>query len=137
MLEIVNRNSKINSAGVLAFGVIGLALGSAAPSAKSQHPSMAEVLSASQPADWRRLDPETTLYLELASGRVVIELAPDFAPQHVANLKALARERYFDGLAIVRVQDNYVVQLADPNAEKPELARKIQTARRTLPAEFE
>ncbi len=98
---------------------------------------MAEVLSNSTPADWRPLDPENTLYLEFASGRVVIELAPAFAPRHVANVKALARERYYDGLAIVRVQDNYVAQWADPNAEKPELARKIQHARATLAAEFD
>src|SRR5690606_25568193 len=44
-----------------------------------------ELLDASQPSDWRTLDPVNTLYLELASGRVVIELAPDFAPAHVAN----------------------------------------------------
>ena len=99
--------------------------------------TMAEVLSNSTPADWHSLDPENTLYLELASGRVVIELAPVFAPNHVANVKSLVREHYFDGLAIIRVQDNYVVQWADPNAEKPALARKIQRARATLPAEFE
>jgi len=75
--------------------------------------------------------------MDLASGRVVIELAPAFAPQHVANVKALVREKYYDGLAIVRVQDNYVVQWADPDAEKPELARKIQHAHRNLPPEFE
>ncbi len=75
--------------------------------------------------------------MELAGGRVVIELAPDFAPRHVANVKALAREHYYDGLAIVRVQDNYVVQWADPDAEKPELARKIQHAQKTLPPEFD
>jgi peptidylprolyl isomerase len=98
---------------------------------------MADVLAASSPADWRTLDPENTLYLEFASGRVVIELAPAFAPNHVANVKALAREHYWDGLAIVRVQDNYVVQWADPDAEKPDLARKIQRAHKTLPAEFE
>jgi peptidylprolyl isomerase len=98
---------------------------------------MAEVLAASTPGDWRQLDPQNTLYLELASGRVVIELAPAFAPRHVANVKALAREHYYDGLAIVRAQDNYVVQWADPNAEKPELARKIQHAQRTLPGEFD
>jgi len=77
------------------------------------------------------------LYLELAAGRVVIELAPDFAPRHVDNVKTLAREKYFDGLAIIRAQDNYVVQWGDPNAEKPELKRKIKTAKATLPAEFE
>ena len=100
-------------------------------------PMMANVLAATTPADWRALDPENTLYMELAGGRVVIELAPDFAPNHVANVKALARERYYDGLAIVRAQDNYVVQWADPNAEKPELARKIQRAHKTLPGEFD
>src|SRR5205814_392139 len=100
-------------------------------------PTMAEVLASSKPGDWRQLDPENTLYLELANGRVVIELAPAFAPAHVANVKALAREHYYDGLAIVRVQDNYVVQWADPDADKPASARKIQNAKRTLPGEFD
>ena len=106
-------------------------------STKPKAPIMADILAASTAGDWRALDPENTLYVELASGRVVIELAPAFAPKHVANVKALAREHYYDGLAIVRVQDNYVVQWADPNAEKPELARKVQHALRTLPPEFE
>lgn len=60
---------------------------------KSKGPIMADVLAASIPGDWRPLDPENTIYLELATGRVVIELAPAFAPKHVANVKALARER--------------------------------------------
>jgi peptidylprolyl isomerase len=104
---------------------------------KPKSPTMAEVLSASKPGDWRRLDGENTLYMDFAGGRVVIELAPELAPRHVANVKALVREKYFDGLAIVRVQDNYVVQWADPNAEKPELARKLLRAQKTLPAEFD
>src|SRR6478672_4409961 len=73
-------------------------------------PTSAEVLAKSMPGDWRTLDPENTLYMELPAGRVIIELAPDFAPNHVANVKALAREKYYDGLAILRVQDNYVTQ---------------------------
>ncbi len=81
--------------------------------------SAAELLAASSPADWRPLDPHNTLYLELASGRVVIELAPQFAPLHVANIRALVAAHYFDGLAIVRVQDNYVVQWADPDGSRP------------------
>ncbi|HET19854.1 MAG TPA: peptidylprolyl isomerase, partial [Chromatiales bacterium] len=99
--------------------------------------TVAEVLAAARAEEWRPLDPENTLYLELESGRVVIELAPVFAPRHAANVKALAREKYFDGLAIIRVQDNYVVQWGDPNDENPEKARKILKAKATLPAEFE
>ena len=99
--------------------------------------TMAEIVAAAKPEDWRALDAENTLYLEMAGGRVIIELAPAFAPQHAANVKALARERYFDGLAIIRVQDNYVVQWGDPDAENPQAARRIQKARPTLPAEFD
>lgn len=94
--------------------------------------TMSELIAGAAPGDWRSPDPEQTLYLELASGRVVMELAPEFAPNHVRNVKALVRERYFDGLAIVRVQENYVVQWADPDAK-----RAIAGAQRTLPAEFE
>lgn len=96
----------------------------------------AEILAASQPADWRPLDPENTLYLELAGGRVVFELAPEFAPQHVANVKALARERYYDGLGIVRSQENYVVQWGDPDAEDAAKRRPIRGAKPSLPTEL-
>jgi peptidylprolyl isomerase len=101
----------------------------AAPEANA---TMSDILAAAKPDDFRTPDPENTLYLELASGRVVMELAPVFAPEHVANVKALVREGYFDGTAIVRVHENYVVQWADPDGK-----REIRTARRTLPAEFE
>jgi peptidylprolyl isomerase len=99
--------------------------------------TMAEIVAAAKPEDWRALDPENTLYLEMANGRVVIELAPVFAPLHVANVKALAREHYFDGLAIIRVQDNYVVQWGDPAADDPQGARQVQHAKKSLPAEFD
>jgi peptidylprolyl isomerase len=99
--------------------------------------TMAEIVAAAKPEDWRALDPENTLYLELSGGRVIIELAPAFAPQHVANVKALAREHYYDGLAIIRVQDNYVVQWGDPEADNPQKTRKIRNARETLAAEFD
>ena len=111
--------------------------GAAAEAVNQKAMTMASILAASKPGDWRPLDPENTLYVELAAGRVVIELAPEFAPRHVVNVKALAREHYYDGLAIVRCQDNYVVQWGDPEAEKPELKRKIHRAAATLPPEFE
>ena len=76
----------------------------------------------STPADWRQLDPANTLYLDLASGRVVIELAADFAPAHVANIRTLAKEGYWNALSINRSQDNFVVQWGD--AEEEESKRK-------------
>jgi peptidylprolyl isomerase len=78
-----------------------------------------DLLAATSATDWRTPDPDNTLYLELPSGRVIIELAPRVAPRHVANIKALVRAHYFDGLAILRVQDNYVVQWADPGTHRP------------------
>lgn len=93
--------------------------------------TMPELIKVSAPADWRALNPENTLYLELEKGRVVIELAPDFAPQHAANIKTLVREGYFDGLAIVRSQENYVVQWADPDEK-----RELKTAKKNLEPEF-
>ena len=80
--------------------------------------SLADLLAASPASDWRALAPERTLYMELPSGRVVIELAPEFAPKHVANLRTLVGAKYFDGLAIVRLQDNYVAQWGDPDEQK-------------------
>lgn len=93
--------------------------------------TMADVLAASKPSDWRPLDPNDTLYMDLPSGRVIIELQPDFAPKHVANLRALARARYFDGLAITRSQDNYVVQWGEADAKKP-----MGEAKKALAPEF-
>ena len=80
---------------------------------------MAEILAATGPTDWRPLDPENMLVLELAAGRVILELTPAFAPAHVANVKALVREGYFDGLTINRAQENYVVQWGDAAEERP------------------
>lgn len=115
----------------LAAAALGLALAAAA--AADAPPTYAEVLERSAPQEWRTPDPEHTLYLELPSGRVVIELAPAFAPAHVANVKALVRAGYFDGAAVVRAQDNYVVQWA--NRQAPTAA--MGAGRATLAAEFD
>ncbi len=78
-----------------------------------------DLLAGAPPSDWRAPNPEDTLYLELPSGRVVIELATRAVPQHAANIKSLVRAHYFDGLAIIRVQDNYVVQWDDESHRRP------------------
>ena len=101
-----------------AFVACVMGFNSFAAGAETNHaPTMAEIIKQSKVSDWHALDPANTLYLDLAAGRVVIELAPAFAPNHVANIKKLAHEGYFDGLAILRVQDNYVVQWGDPDAD--------------------
>jgi len=94
-------------------------------------PTSSELLAASSASDWRPLDPENTLYVQLRSGLVIIELAPDFAPNHVANVKTLVRAGYFDGVPIIRSQDNYVVQWGDPDGK-----RDLGKAQKTLTAEF-
>jgi len=111
----------------------------AKPSAVKSAPTMQQILEASKPSDWRPLDPANTLYMDLPGGRVVIELAPNYAPLHAQNIRTLAHEHYWDGLAILRVQDNFVTQWGDPEAETdhPTHKRSIGSAKTTVPAEFE
>ncbi|MFN3075310.1 MAG: peptidylprolyl isomerase [Alphaproteobacteria bacterium] len=59
-------------------------------------------------------DPENTLILELASGPVTIELRPDLAPNHVARIKELTREGFYDGLLFHRVIEGFMAQTGDP-----------------------
>jgi peptidylprolyl isomerase len=113
----------------------GTASAADAPPPKAR--TMADVLAASKPSDWRALDPENTLYLDLPSGRVVIELAADYAPLHAGNIRTLARAHYFDGLAILRVQDNFVTQWGDPDGDKPDKAHPFGKASKTIAPEFE
>lgn len=102
--------------------------------------SAADILAQSPAGDWRALPAEQTLLMELAGERrVLIELAPRFAPRHAANIRALVRGGYYDGLAVLRVQDNFVTQWGDPagDDEKSEKkARPLGQAEARLPAEF-
>jgi peptidylprolyl isomerase len=59
-------------------------------------------------------DPENTLYLDLEYGRVVIELRPDLAPNHVARIKELARQGFYDGVVFHRVIAGFMAQTGDP-----------------------
>lgn len=118
-----------------ALSLTAAAAACAAPAPEKElppKPTLAEVIKASAPADWRPLDPDNTLLMDLPSGRVVIELAPAFAPNTAANIRALVRERYFDGLAIIRSQDGFVVQWGDPDEENP----KPFKAAKQVKAEF-
>jgi peptidylprolyl isomerase len=61
--------------------------------------------------------PENTLYLELKDGRVVIELRPDLAPKHVARIKDLVAQKYYDGLTFHRVISGFMAQTGDPKGD--------------------
>ena len=96
-----------------------------------------EIIDAAPASAWRTLDPANTLYMDLPAGRVVIELAPQFAPEHVANIRTMARGGFWDGLTIYRSQDNFVVQFGDPDGEEAGKAKPYPAGTRThLPAEF-
>ena len=60
------------------------------------------------------LDPEYTLYLETKFGRTVIKMRPDLAPKHVARIKKLAREKFYDGIKFHRVMEGFMAQTGDP-----------------------
>ena len=78
------------------------------------------VMAGAPAGDWAAVDPAALVVMDLANGgRVVIMLAPQFAPAHVANIRALARAHWFDGLAIDRVQDDYVTQWGDADGHRP------------------
>lgn len=105
----------------------------AAKAAPPNKLSASDVIKASHPSEWRPLDPANTLYMELPAGRVVIELAPDFAPKHAANIRTLVKEHYFDGLVVLRSHDNYVAQWGDADEKNP---RPLGSAQAKLAAEF-
>ena len=60
------------------------------------------------------MDKENTIYLDLKDGRVVIELLPQVAPKHVARIKELVRQGFYDGIVFHRVIDGFMAQTGDP-----------------------
>lgn len=100
-----------------ALAALLLLAGAPAPAA----PSPAEILAAAPAEAWQEVPADELLLLDFADGRrLVIQLAPALAPAHVGNIRALVRSGwYVRHSAIVRVQENYVVQWGDPSAKAP------------------
>lgn len=118
---------------LLALSCLAPSLAPAAPAYRSPQ----QILDAAPDQDWRTPDPADLLYMDLPAGRVIIELAPQFAPRHVANIRTLAQEHFWDGTSVYRVQDNFVAQFGDAAADDPARARSLGSASRRLPAEFD
>jgi len=124
-----------HACGVAAFALLIGTGGAVRADTPEPPPTTASVLAATTDADWRDVDPRHTLYMDLGEGaRVVIELAPGFAPRHAANIQALVRAGWFDGALITRSQDNYVAQWGRPDDIA---AGERGAALEQLPAEFD
>ncbi|KRG77363.1 peptidylprolyl isomerase [Stenotrophomonas ginsengisoli] len=111
-----------------------------AASANEEQPaarSAAEIIAAAPDSDWRTPDPDNLLYMTLPTGLVVFELAPQFAPRHVANIRQLARQGFWDNTSVYRVQDNFVAQFGDIHGEDADKRKPLGAADVALPAEFE
>jgi peptidylprolyl isomerase len=98
--------------------VLCLALLAAAPAPTPKTPT--EIVAAAPASAWRTIPADDLLVMRLKSGgTVVLQLAPAFAPVHVANLRALAKAHWWDKASIYRVQDNYVVQWGKNESDDP------------------
>lgn len=102
----------------LMIAVAAALLIGAAPQAKLVTPG--ELVEQAPASAWKAISADDLLVMDLKSGgRIVIQLAPVFAPVHVANIQALARGGYWDGATVYRVQDNYVAQWGLNESDKP------------------
>jgi peptidylprolyl isomerase len=102
-----------------------------APAPKPTTPTA--VVEAAPAAAWQDISADDLLVIEMKDGgRVVIQLAPLFAPVHVDNIRKFARSGWWDGASVYRVQDNYVAQWGNGETEKPMPAGVVELP----PAEY-
>jgi len=101
--------------------------------AKPAHPAPSEIVAAAPKADWVAIPAEDLLVMTLApdaDGKprtVVIQLMPaPFSQGWVHNIRLFARAKWYDGISVNRVQDNYVTQWGDPNYDNPEATGQVK-----------
>ncbi len=100
-----------------AFALVAAAQPASPPTAPK---TPTDAIAASKAEEWAEIAADELLVLDIGPGRrVVIQLAPAFAPVHVANIQKLARAGYWQGASIYRVQDNYVAQWGNNETDKP------------------
>ncbi|MBI1406775.1 MAG: peptidylprolyl isomerase [Caulobacter sp.] len=71
-------------------------------------------LASLAPTDWRTPDPDNILVIDTNQGRIILEMAPELAPAHVAQVRTLARDHFYDGLQFFRVINGFMAQTGDP-----------------------
>src|SRR5438270_14020427 len=77
-------------------------------------PALAAAIAATRPAAAQGVDPQNTVYIETKDGRITIRLRPDLAPKHVAQIKALVKQHFYDGIVFHRVIGGFMAQTGDP-----------------------
>ncbi len=100
--------SRHSALAVLMWAIVATASG-AAPAAGAAGPAGAPAES-----DWRTPDPQNVLVIETSKGRILLEMQPQVAPQHVARVRQLARQGFYDGQSFFRVIDEFMDQTGDP-----------------------
>jgi peptidylprolyl isomerase len=131
------------AAGLLAACAAAVAMpASAAPKPKPAAAVAAPAApSGPGPADWRAPDPNDVLVIDTNKGRILVEMTPESAPQHVAQIRALAHEGFYDGQKFFRVIDKFMDQTGDPQnngqggSSKPNIPAEF-TFRRGADAPF-
>jgi peptidylprolyl isomerase len=99
---------RILTALTTALLALGLSITAAAQAQETESPD---------PANWRKVDPARMFILDTTKGRIIIETAPEFAPNHVARFSLFARTGFYDGLKFHRVIDDFMVQGGDPKGD--------------------
>ncbi|MEM9086347.1 MAG: peptidylprolyl isomerase [Pseudomonadota bacterium] len=112
---------------LLPLAAFALTLPALAQESEPPPPSPSDIVNAAPQEAWKVITPEDLLVMTLAPSadgaerKVIIQLMPEpFSQGWVANIRTLARARWYDGISVNRVQDNYVVQWGDPNYDNPE-----------------
>ena len=88
-------------------------------------------------------DPENTIVMETTKGKVIIQLFPDVAPEHVKRIKELARDKFYDGIVFHRVIDGFMAQTGDPTgtgmggSDKPDLKAEFSNHYIRRPRDYE
>lgn len=109
-----------------------LSANAASPGAKAP-PAVVSPAVAKGPSagDWRVPDPDNVAVIDTTKGRIIVELSPELAPNHVARFKELTREGFYNGLKFHRVIDEFMAQTGDPmgtgegGSSKPDVAAEF------------
>jgi peptidylprolyl isomerase len=99
-------------AALAALAVYGSACGQPAPAAGAAAPP-AVALPAPTSADWRQIPVDNLMVIDTSKGRVVVEMRPEVAAEHVAQIKTLISRGFYDGLQFFRVIDEFMAQTGD------------------------